>query len=122
MKKNSIAPVISDSFSQPIFTDAATGPRSQGTTWKFPLECDHYQGLCYYVAGVVAAEASAPKVYPRVALASASTVSGGGGKDLEGWRRTTLLQREQMQSLRHAPHRLVPPDRPGRRTSNAVFS
>ncbi len=27
-----------------------------------------------------------------------------------------------MQSLRHAPHRLGPPDRPGRRTSTAVFS
>ncbi len=27
-----------------------------------------------------------------------------------------------MQSLRHAPHRLGPPDRPGRRTSIAVFS
>ncbi len=35
---------------------------------------------------------------------------------------TTLLPREQMQSLRHAPHRLGPPDRPGRRTFNAVFS
>ncbi len=34
---------------------------------------------------------------------------------------TTLLPRKQMQSLRHAPHRLGPPDRPGRRTSNAVF-
>ncbi len=27
-----------------------------------------------------------------------------------------------MQSLRHVPHRLGPPDRPGRRTSIAVFS
>ncbi len=34
---------------------------------------------------------------------------------------TTLLPREQMQSLRHAPHRLGPPDRPGRRTSVAAF-
>ncbi len=35
---------------------------------------------------------------------------------------TTLLPREQMQSLRPAPHRLGPPDRPGRKTSIAVFS
>ncbi len=34
---------------------------------------------------------------------------------------TTLLQREQMQLLRLAPHRLGPPDRPGRRTSIAVL-
>ncbi len=34
----------------------------------------------------------------------------------------TTLPREQMQSLRHAPYRLGPPDRPGRRTSIvAVF-
>ncbi len=35
---------------------------------------------------------------------------------------TALLPRERMQSLRHAPHRLGPPDRPGRRTSITVFS
>ncbi len=36
--------------------------------------------------------------------------------------RTTLLAKEPIQSLRHAPHRLGPPDRPGRKTSIAVFS
>ncbi len=35
---------------------------------------------------------------------------------------TTFLSRKQMQSLRHAPHRLGPQDRPGRRASIAVFS
>ncbi len=34
---------------------------------------------------------------------------------------TTLLPSEQMQSLRHAPHRLGSPYRPGRRISIAVF-
>ncbi len=34
----------------------------------------------------------------------------------------THLPREQMQSPRHAPHRLGSPDRPGRRTFIAVFS
>ncbi len=35
---------------------------------------------------------------------------------------TTFLPRKQMQSLRHAPHRLGPQDRPERRASIAVFS
>ncbi len=38
---------------------------------------------------VVVVEASAPKIYPRVTLASASTFFRVGGKDLEGWRRTS---------------------------------
>ncbi len=41
------------------------------------------------VVVVVVVEASAPKVYPRVTLASASTLFVVGGKDLEGWRRTS---------------------------------
>ncbi len=35
---------------------------------------------------------------------------------------TAILQKELMQSLRHAPHSLGPLDQPGRRTSIAVFS
>ncbi len=35
---------------------------------------------------------------------------------------TTLLPREQIQSLRHAPHRFGLKDRPGRKTSIAFFS
>ncbi len=34
-------------------------------------------------------EALAPKVYPRVTLASASTPFRVGGKELDGWRRTS---------------------------------
>ncbi len=37
----------------------------------------------------VVVEASAPKFYPRVTLASANTHFRVGGKDLEGWRRTS---------------------------------